>query len=358
MTISTLLTKHLRLRNAPVFYCFLWGLKIVLLIYFAITACIVLKSRVDTLSVVNADTEILRFSVNSTSYERIPLDSANIQIGADPDGKDIRGCVSGFFVPEKGATVLLVRQTSNYLTVNISPPIGSNRAGTLSQQKRSAEGNDELEDTPVSGIVQFVLSADSTCETTARNIRIPISGLVTLGNEYGPHSDYNKARPTLLSGEVKMFGRASPLFPFNLIGFGQSLYSAGTFSLPAGARLRECNGKTSWWGFADVRLENDDKMASLKTNLTTDVGTFALITSGGQNINSQTGTEQCPDSDNTRGSNEDLVKIGLLSRMSGDPYILLVCASASFLYLVLQTAAAIYAISPRHNLDVGKKNRE
>ena len=315
----------------------------------------------DTLVVVTATTETLGYQVEAPEYAKIALNGGLIASGSGSDAD--RTCRYGYFTPEPHVRVTVVQQTSDALRVIVTPLRDAaakpgeeyqGRAGTFHGTAGPGHDGDAL-DTPFTGPVTITMGNLKGCVVQGP-VRVPVAGPAVLGQEFGPSANYAGRRPVLLSGTLKMYGRASLAWPaLERYGFGSSLYGGGSdFVLPAGSRLRECEKKSqsdqederrAWWGFAEAKLDSAAQPAALSAYLTTNADTLAISTSGGQNADLK--SAQFCTGEQGRGSAVDIVRVSLLSRFMGDPYITLAWAIMGFLFLLLQMAAAFLPLNDK-----------
>jgi hypothetical protein len=194
---------------------------------------------------------------------------------------------------------------------------------------------------------------------------VAIAGPVIIGDDFGPQMAPDEPRLTLLEGKIDVFGRARPPWWLSKLGlsgadFDETLYPATSMSLPAGSRLRDCDGYAGWWGFADAQLfAPKDEKPSILLALTTDAHRLALTTLGGVKATSRAGRPCASDimiekkdqihekngqQKTSRSSSDDIIEISFITRMLADPYFSLTWVFCGFLIVVIQTVAALLSI--------------
>jgi len=307
---------------------------------FAVTVLFVWFGEPELLSSISANTEIVSVIADGTDQGAILLDHARL---FDVPGMP-RNCSDGIFVPSESARVTIVRQLDGPLTIEVAP----NAAG-LSGDFRSGDGTTY----PYRDTVWIRFNyKDSACQADAI-LRIPLSGVVTIGDDFRSQMGPDDPIYLLLSGHIDTYARAvSSLFGFSLPSGHGALYPVGSVTLPAGARLRECvpagpAGKPAappavWSGYAEARLVvTDVSDRALQAELITTARQFALTTPGGE----KTAGRTCGGSDNGIGSREDVISISLLARIIGDPNLAAFGAAIAFILLFIQVIMAVLAVA-------------
>lgn len=281
-----------------------------------------------TLMSVTAQSEILTVDDVQNADLRMPLNGARLMSATALDTPDSPPkCVHGLFTPAQHSAVVFRRLEEGPLVVDVRP----NKLG-ISGELSDSKGSRTIRD----GVVLKIDTADKDCAPHQQVVRMPVGGPVVIGDDFGPQATLQDTRPTLLSGQIVIFGRASPPLGGALgIRVEDSLYPGGTITLPPGSRLRECGGNTAWWGFVEIRLNSvDPSDRAMTIALTTSANQLALTTPGGAKTR-DSHAQRCGASGVGAGQAEDVIAISTLAHLLADPY-------TSILWLVMLAAFAMF----------------
>lgn len=279
----------------------------------------------NTLAVVSAESERVVFEVASAQQATIPLDGFRIDDGGDLVGECARDALGPGWAlePQSGVEVIYELQTvrgprlEQPLAVTIVNKPGREEAAVL----RGA-GADRQMQTRSFGGGELLLLEDRVCGPLTFR-RLPIWGAGEIGGP--PSFRADGQAPTLLSGEVEMYGRAQPLdiaLPSWLGGATEeerraqragftpednTLYAslAGAFQVPPGSRISTLlssadPGLKAMRGFAS--LDGDPPRRRFVVNVSTGSPELYFYPPGG-------------------GAEPDLLRMGLISQLSNDPNI-------------------------------------
>ncbi len=285
-----------------------------------------------TLAVVRAESEIVRFRVANAVQATVALDGFRVD-----DGDALAGACSGEALgagwalePALGAETTYrfetVRQGDalvQRLTVYVAKAEGAAAAATL--RGRDARGT--LNERSVAE--EIALQADPACGPPAA-LRLPVWGPGEIGGP--PSFRADGQAPTLISGSVEIYGRSTPLefgFPLSWLGGGESsddrtLYAsvAGAFQAPPGSRISTLasgasDGLKAMRGFATVSGEPPRRI--FLVNVSTESPELYFFPPGA-------------------GAQPDLLRMGLLSRLSNDPHVQRVVQILVWFVIVLPIA--------------------
>jgi hypothetical protein len=295
-----------------------------------------------TLMTLSAKTEIMTVTVDAAAAMILPVDNGKVIALNPPPGSAVEQCRAGFFTPAKYAELTIRRLQNGPLSIQIEPN-SQGIAGSFIDNS-----HDKAITTTYRGTVTIVLDRQQKDCTGPSDVRLPIGGAAVLGADSGPQSQLTDGRATLLSAQLNIFGRASPpawIRAF-LPDFETSLYPAGpTLDIPAGSRLRECDGQTSWWwGFADAHMDGtrpEDR--ALSVALSTNANRLALSTAGGAKAQDRP-SSAC--GGGGAGNADDVIAVSMFTRLFADPYAAILWLGVGTVLIVLQLLFSIFAIPP------------
>jgi hypothetical protein len=303
--------------------------------------CVRVNEPARALMAVKAQSEIMAVEDVQNADLRIPLDGATLLTetavaGGAPAGAPL--CLHGLFTPAQHTALNLRRSEQGPLVVEVLP--NSNGIGG---EWTDGKGSHTLR----GGLVFRIGTVGGPCKARSTVVRIPIGGRVVLGEDFGPPARLDSPRPILLSGDIDIFGRASPPFGVTLgIRLPDSLYSGGSLKLPAGARLRECDGNTSWWGFVETRFGSGDPGdRAMNVALTTSARQLALTTPGGAKTRDNH-APVCKSTEGGAGEADDVVAVSTFARLFADPYVSILWTGMVAAFAVSQTIFAALSIPP------------
>ncbi|MBC7282747.1 hypothetical protein [Hoeflea sp.] len=241
-----------------------------------------------TLASIKAESEIVSFAVSNP--ELAILYGQGFRIANWPDGSLDDVCSEGAFLPGVGARVSYQRIETNPLQVTVE--------GTGDFRKATGE--------TVSFAGELILIADVTCAPDLLSRRLPVWGPGSIGARFAMRSD--GPGPTLLSGELDVFGRTIDV---PMLDGGGSIYVAiEEMQIPPGS-LIETDA---------ARLEGDKDLAP-----NPEAAMFGFITVSDQpGLVVSVSTESLELTITPPGgrANSSRVDLGLLVQLINDPVFL------------------------------------
>jgi hypothetical protein len=294
-----------------------------------------------TLSLIQSVTEIISLRVVSADASRFAAAGAWLQgeSANDPAGE----CVRAFVVPATGTKLTIVRINSGPLFVTLDASNNGQASRLLFEDgsSRALKGRTRLTFDP----------KNARCKGAAA-IRIPLSGVVVLGDEVAAPSLLDEQAPILLSGEAKLYGRGIS-DNLGLLPFEPTLFPlSNAVSIPKGSRIQECykkgskkDGRAAWWGLAEANLTSVD--AGFNVSLYTDAPRLALYTPGGSKPMDSAPT--CTEDKSGIGSSTDMLSIGLLARIAGDPNLSLITVMLGVYAVLLEILLTIFFAGNERN---------
>jgi hypothetical protein len=238
------------------------------------------NSRGQVLSTISAVTERVTFEVIAPAMASFPI--RGMRISAPSSGLDDRTCRDGLFRPARGVKVTYGRIGRGPLEIEVAPqrPIsGSNPQSSVG----TFEPGDGSAPVRITELIYF--ESDGSCTSKNGNTEatpnwppLPIWGRASIGSEFHPLDSPEQHPTLLLSGTLKISGRAIEILP-SVLHFDASLYRVGELELPVGSRLETFPGlhtrmldAANWWGVA----YGDPEKPALDLQIATDTPKLAL----------------------------------------------------------------------------------
>lgn len=222
--------------------------------------------------------------------------------------------------PDFDSEITYLRQLGGPLTLSVT---GKSSWRTDTQQ---IGGSDEL-------AIFRLDPLDETCKPDPI-VRIPTNGVLEIGAEPVDVVDTGHVWSTLISGDIRVYGRAlSAIGPLTL-NFGpfapDSLYLADSSPLPAGSRLtgaQDSNGAPArWWGFAQVDFRNAEKLG-IDVEATTNARKVFLF---------------APAPSAQAAAKPDMISLSTGARLAGDPNLRWVATLSTIMLAVVSLLGAFF----------------
>ncbi len=280
------------------------GLQVVFIVLVIIMILIFLLFGRAPLMVIDAQSRSLSFLAVNNEEARIAFSTAaavKTSLRATPD------CLTGLFEPAAGSRVdYALHQDTLIIRVEAGRFLPS----------RDREAPIDLNETS-----SIAYGPQADCGGAAAPLMLPVWGPTHLGRTATAQTLATAlADPfagTLLSGEVTLFGRKI---------FGDGVYPAGSFSLPAGAQLssESLNGGESapWWGYALYMPEKAAGVDVLAVSATTTSKNLVLKR-------------------RARGPQTEKIEAGFLTRLTGDPLFALIGAILAGAFFLIEFLVAL-----------------
>ncbi|HIO03651.1 MAG TPA: hypothetical protein EYN14_17140 [Alphaproteobacteria bacterium] len=208
--------------------------------------------------------------------------------------------------PSMGATVSYSRIANGSLYIAISG------GASIS----SSEGVARFEQT----LARFVISDKTLDCNNPSQIRLPVSGLVSSGNESLHSIDITTA--VLRGGEVSVFSRSvGSLFGVIPLNWGpfepDALFLVEVLTLPSGSRLTDARTSSGsparWWGYADVDFSST-RLPAIQLRAATNARTVKLFAPAPRELSIHAANVDQPSA-----QQPDVIAFSFGARLSNDP---------------------------------------
>lgn len=243
-------------------------------------------------------------------------------------------CLGGLIEPASG-TKVTIRRTSQ-------DPVRIILDRTDDKPVADFRGQSRAVPPAIQSASWLVVEESESCSGTA-NRRLPINGIVELGDELRPQTSLEEASSApLIEGRVEIFGKTLDLSAFignRLLDLSQfardrrtRLYPVMEIAFPPGSRVWEADTpdrsapRQPWAGMALIEPDT----SALQIEVTTEATSLAIARPGG-------------------GTEPEILRIGMFAQLTNDPNVLALQVALAVIFALLQTVGGWLA--PREDRD-------